>query len=97
MGHDGLADAGVAAVELKALLRAVVLNFAPVAGDAALVSLRQVVDNPAEGGVAAEQIDIPALRVQDIGGQSGEYPEVGDQLAQLLLIKKNIQGYCLLP
>ena len=58
-GHNGLADAHVAAVELKSPLSGVVAYLALVAGDAALVAFGQVVDGPAEGGMAPEQVDVP--------------------------------------
>ena len=62
-GHNGLANAGVAAVELKAFFCGVMLDFAHIAGDAAFVALRQIVDYPAEGGMSPKQVDIPALRI----------------------------------
>ena len=80
----------MAAVELKALLRSVVADLPHVAVDTALVALGQVVDGPAEGGMSAEQVDVPALWVQDVGGQAGENFQIGNQLAQLLLIKEYV-------
>ena len=89
-GHDGLADASVAAVVLEAVFRLVVLDFALVAGDAPLVALGQVVDGPAEGRVAPEQVDVPARQVQDVSGHSGEDVQVGNQFAQAILVKKYV-------
>ena len=40
-----------------------------------------------------KQVNVPPLGVQDIGGSTGKYIEVGDQLQQLVLIKQNIQAY----
>ncbi len=72
----------MAAVVLKAALRLIMLNFAAVAGDAALMALGQVVDGPAEGGMAPEEVDVPARQVQNV--------EVGDQLPQTLLVKEYV-------
>ena len=80
----------MAAVKLEALLRGIVADFPHVAVDTALVPLGQVVDSPAEGRVPPKQIDVSALRVQNVGGQPSEDFQVGNQLAQLLLIKQGI-------
>ena len=89
-GHDGLADARVAAVELEAPGGGVAFHLPGVAGHAAAVALGGGVDGPAEGGMALKEVDVPALGVQNVGRDAGEHVEVGDQLEQLLLVKENI-------
>ena len=54
------------------------------------MALGQVVDGPAEGRMSLKQVDVPPLRVQDVGGQSGEDVQVGNELTQLLFIKQCI-------
>ena len=88
--HNGLADAHMAAVELKAPVGGVAADFALVAGHTAPVSLRKIVHHPAEGRVSSEQVDVPALGVQNIGRQAGEEIEIGNQSAQTLLVKQRI-------
>ena len=59
------------------------------------MALGQVVDGPAEGGMAPEEVDVPARQVQNVGGHAGEDVEVGDQLAQTLLVKEYVHfRYC---
>ena len=89
--HHRLADARVAAVELEALGRVIAPDLPGVALHAAPVALRQGVERLAERRVALEEIDIPPLGVQDIGGNAGEDVEVGQQPEQLLLVKEGIQ------
>ena len=89
-GHHRLADAGVAAVELEPLGCPVTSDLPGVAFHAAPVSIRQSVDGLAEGGMPLEDVDIPALRVQDVSRYAGKYIEVGQQLKELLLVKQNV-------
>ena len=80
----------MAAVVLKPALRLIAVDLALVAGDAAPVALGQVVDRPAEGRMPPEQVDVPAREVQNVGGHAGEDVEVGNQLAQTLLVKEYV-------
>ena len=90
--HERLTDSGMAAVELKPLVRRVVLYLPGVAGYAAGMALRQSVDCLAEGRVILEQIDILTFRVQDVGRHAGEDIKICHQLEQLLLVKKYIHS-----
>ena len=91
-GHHRLTDPGVAAVELETLVQMVALHLPGVALHTAAVALRQGVHGLAERGVALEEVDVPALGVQDVGRDAGENIEVGEQPLQLLLVEKDVHG-----
>ena len=91
-GHHRLTDPGVAAVELETLVQMVAPHLPGVALHTAAVALRQGVHGLAERGVALEEVDVPALGVQDVGRDAGENIEVGEQPLQLLLVEKDVHG-----
>ena len=91
-GDNGLADTGMAAVEIGAVLAVTVVDGLGVTGQTALVPFGTGVDLGAEGDVVVGQTDVPPAEVVDIGTDAGEYVQVVDEPQQLLVVEEYIHG-----